>query len=502
MQRQKNLSRLQLTKLIDARTIGGMMSTIEQTHSTGKIVPVKTRVYYSLATLGMSIVAGIYSVLLTIYYQDYLGLGARWISIAMLIYAFWNAFNDPIFGQITDNTRSKLGRRIPYMRFTAPFFALTFALVWFAPENAPDSSQFIWMLVSMLLYDTCFTIIGLVHSALLPEMTESDQERSKLNITSSLFGLLGTLIGFMVPDLFRPKAGSGDTSMLAMQMSMIAVGLIAAFLIILSSYNVKERKEFSQVDKPLGWWQATKSTLVNKSFLIFVIPNFMCTFMFTICMGAVYYVADYVTQSDVFPLLVALFIPLTIGVPLVQLVLKKLEPVVAMQLYLLICGGGLIALAFIPANLIWITIAIVGFGYSGVQVITYLLLGQVIDEDEVKTGVRREGSYFGANALVTKPAQSLAITITTLALQAGNFVTRESNNGMIFLNQPETALLSIRAVMGLIPGVAMLLAALILFAFPIRGTRLRQIKETMLEMHAEKQEKLETMQALEMENLA
>ena len=80
--------------------------------------PVKasTRVYYGLASLGMATVSGIYSALLTIFYQDYLGLSAKWIGIAFAIYAVWNAINDPIFGQITDKTRSKLGRRIPYLR--------------------------------------------------------------------------------------------------------------------------------------------------------------------------------------------------------------------------------------------------------------------------------------------------------------------------------------------------------------------------------------------------
>ena len=473
------------------------MSIINQPSEelSGKKVSVKTRIYYGLASLGMATVSGIYGVLLTIYYQDYLGLGAKWIGLAMSIYAIWNALNDPIFGQITDRTRSKLGRRIPYLRFTAPFFALTFSLVWFAPENAPDATQFIWMLVTMLLYDTCYTILGLVHGTLLPELSESDQERGKLSIVSTLFGLFGTLIGFLVPDFFRPKAGSTDVSLMALQMSMIAVGIIASSLIILASYNIKERREFSQVDEPLGWWPAIKSTLTSKSFIIFVIANFMCTFMFSICMGAVYYVADYVTQSGVIPLMAALFIPLALGVPLVQLVLKKLEPVVALQSYLVVSGISLIVLTYLPAALIPVSLAVFGFGYSGVQVITYLLLGQVIDEDEVNTGVRREGSYFGANALITKPAQSLAVTITASALAAGLFVTRDSNAGMIFLSQPETALFAIRMVMGLIPGVTLLIAAVILLAFPLRGKRLREVKTKILEMHEEKFEKLETMDA-------
>ena len=68
--------------------------------------------YWGLASLGTSLISGIYGGLLTIFYQDYLGLSARWIGIAATIYAIWNALNDPLFGYITDNTRSRKGRRI------------------------------------------------------------------------------------------------------------------------------------------------------------------------------------------------------------------------------------------------------------------------------------------------------------------------------------------------------------------------------------------------------
>ena len=82
----------------------------------------------------------------------------------------------------------------------------------------------------MLLYDTCYTIIGLVYSALLPEVTESDAERNGLQISSSLFGLLGMLLGFIIPDMFRPKAGA-EPSFLPLQASMIIVAVMSAVLI-------------------------------------------------------------------------------------------------------------------------------------------------------------------------------------------------------------------------------------------------------------------------------
>src|SRR5512137_3025997 len=205
---------------------------------------------WGVASLGTSLISGVFAALLPIFYQDYLGLSARWIALASGIYAIWNALNDPIFGYISDSTRSKHGRRIPYMRYTAPFLALTFILVWLAPQKASDFSLFLWMLVSMVLYDGCYTMIGLVYSSLLPEVTESDTERNHLQISSSLFGLLGTLLGFIIPDLFRPKAGA-IPSFFPLQIAMVVVALTGMLLILATTLKVRERLEFTQVDKPL-----------------------------------------------------------------------------------------------------------------------------------------------------------------------------------------------------------------------------------------------------------
>jgi GPH family glycoside/pentoside/hexuronide:cation symporter len=128
------------------------------------------------------------------------------------------------------------------------------------------------------------------------------------------------------------------------------------------------------------------------------------------------------------------------------------------------------------------------------QTITYLLLGQVIDEDEVRTGVRREGAFYGANALITKPAQSIALSLTAIILTASDFVTRESNNNQIFLDQPASALFGIRAVVGLIPGIALLIGAVILFWYPLKGRYLLEVKTKILEMHVEKHERYMAMQ--------
>src|SRR5690606_11831819 len=153
-----------------------------------------------------------------------------------------------------------------YMRFTAPFLAMTFVLIWLAPAGVGDLSLFLWMLVTMLLYDTCYTIIGLVYSALLPEVSESDAARNGLQISASLFGLLGTLDGILMREYFRPKAGM-EATFLPLQIAMVVMAVFAMLLIIATKLKVKGRRVFPALDKPLAVWPAMRYTNTSKSFL-------------------------------------------------------------------------------------------------------------------------------------------------------------------------------------------------------------------------------------------
>ena len=444
---------------------------------------------WGLAGLGTSLIAGIYGGLLTIFYQDYLGLSAYYIGIAATIYALWNAFNDPLFGYITDRTRSKHGRRIPYMRFTAPFLALTFVLVWFAPQGAGQQGLFWWMLVTMLLYDTFYTVIGLVYSALLPEVTESDAQRNDLQISSSLFAMLGTLLGFLIPDLVRPKA-AGD-SFAPLYFTMIIVGFVCMVLIIITTYKVKERPEFTIVDEPLPLKNAIKFTFTSKAFIFLVAENFMAILMSSLLLGSIFYLADYVMGWPAIQLLVFLFVPLIIGIPLTTVFRRRFGVVAAQQVLLVVAGLALIAIALVPTALIPVCIAIAGLGLAGPQTLTNILFAQVADEDEVRYGVRREGAFFGVNALITKPAQSIALWIIPFILESTNFITRASQLGETFLDQPAQAIMGIKVFSGVIPGTACLLGALFLVWYPLRNQRLAEVQNKVLHMHHQKKQELE-----------
>jgi GPH family glycoside/pentoside/hexuronide:cation symporter len=211
--------------------------------------------------------------------------------------------------------------------------------------------------------------------------------------------------------------------------SMVVVAVVSALLIIATTLKVKERPEFYQVDKPIPLGQAIRYTFTSRSFLILVAENFMVILMQALVMGSLFYLADYVLQMNTILVLVCVFIPLIAGVPLTSLIRRRFGVVGTQQLLLVIAGVALLLITVAPGPLILLCLALAGFGLAGPQTLSNVLFAQVADEDELRSGVRREGAFFGVNALLTKPAQSVALALIPFILETTHFVTREANQG-------------------------------------------------------------------------
>lgn len=451
----------------------------------------KEKLFWACASFGGAIISNIYGATLQYFYHVYMNLGASWIALSAILYAIWNAVNDPLFGFWSDRTRSKKGRRIPFMKYSAPFLGLTFILVWLVPIGFDQIGIFIWMLVTMALYDTFYTIIFLVYSALLPEITEDENERGSLQTYASLLSLVGMILGFVLPEILRPHVG--QTDLFPFYIGMMIIGIIGAILILITTYKFKERPEFTQVDIPLSLKDSLKYTIKSKSFRILVSANFMSIFMQQLLLSHIFYLADYVMQVSSILLFLCVIIGLIAGTFVANILAGKLGVVKANQLLLVIGSIPLMLIFFVDGVIIYILQIIAGFGLSGPLVLTNVLFAQVCDEDEIRSGVRREASFFGINALITKPAQSLSLITGPTLLTISGFLT--SATGEIILPQPTSALLVIKALVGLIPGIVILLGAIILILYPLKGDYLKEVKQKILDIHAEKELKLKELQS-------
>jgi len=161
----------------------------------------KTKLNYGIGSLGINLSSGIFMAWTQNYYIKMVGINPLLWGLAWVVYLFWNAINDPIFGVISDNTRSRFGRRIPFMMVCTPLLSISFALMFFAPENSTQTIYFVWLLFTLIFYDTCFTIVGLCFGALMSELTIEPTQRASMNLFQALGGGIAIIITYVLPFL-------------------------------------------------------------------------------------------------------------------------------------------------------------------------------------------------------------------------------------------------------------------------------------------------------------
>ncbi len=439
---------------------------------------IKDKIYFSAGYLGTNATSGLFMSSLIIFYREKLLLPELYIFWAFLLFIVWNAVNDPLFGWLSDRTSTKWGRRIPYLIICSPILAVSFFLLWVSPHTnvIGDVGVFIWMVLSMLLFDTAFTAASIALNSLSQEITMDHKERASLQVIVMAFGLIGMLLSLLLPMIFLDMEGVSGFIFMAL---IISIAQLISMWIV--AFKVKERLEFSHVDDPLSFIDSMKHTFKSKAFLVVVTMNFCVIFVNNSLLDNlfffIYYAFEGLNETVVLIVLVlSLLIGIFTGIYYFINLNKKKGLKVTMMRSLLSLGFGLILAGILPGYISIFGFFMIGFGFFGTLSLITTIFGHIADEDEVKTGVRREAAIFGANAFITKPAQSVAGGFTVLMLLL--FQYQEPIAGVRQIQSAFTVL-GLRLTIGIIPGIIILLGALIFRYFPIHGEYYEEIKSKM-----------------------
>lgn len=352
---------------------------------------------YALGMFAMMIPTQAFSAFYSYFYVEKLGLGVGLATLARTIYLIWDAVNNPLFGYLSDNTRTRWGRRKPWIYAAIPLLMATFVMVFAVPDGLGGTALFVWFLTALILFEGVATVIWVNYGALFPELFRGDRIRANASAVQQAFQIAAILVASVLTPILFAKIGFG--------MMALAFALVFAVCMLLSTWSVRETAETVQ-EPPLRLKDAFRETLKNRQFWIFNIANSFAQTVNGLLSSIIPFYGKYVlhiSESEVSILLASVFVSVIPLVAVWYFIVRKLGGLRSWRLSLALYGLSVIPLWFAGGLGTGIAAGIAaGFGLAGFLVTPPVVTGQIIDRDFAKTGRRREGIYTAVGGFITR----------------------------------------------------------------------------------------------------
>lgn len=451
--------------------------------------PRARKIAYSVGTVSSPLLYHAIGGYLIFFYTDVVRLEVGLISLAYgIAYGVWNAVNDPLVGQLSDRTRTRWGRRIPFVFLGAPLAAALFVLVWSPPVGGSALADprsigvFAWLFVTLALFDLAFSTANTSYAALFPEMYTTLEERSTVSVYRQIGAVVGLLLALggtpLLVDLLSARTGVFAAWTLTAALAA-AVAWAGFWVSLAGSRETAGRAPGGS----LPFVPALRATLTNRSFLAAAVAMLAINVIWgwMSAMGAFFNRSVLGAEaSRTSFLFLAMFGSSVVFYPLWRRITLKVGAktalVASVGAFAVLTLGGLVAASYVQGLLMF---AALGAANAGVTLVREIVLSDVIDADELATGVRREGMYFGVINFVERLSLVVVSGATALVLGAGGYVAGAAT-------QSQRAVLALRAG---IPGLA--LAALLVFLaamrfYPLGAERVQEMRRELERRRADR----------------
>ena len=472
-----------------------------QVEKLSDIIPNREKLAYGVGALmdggGVALMSCV-----MVKYMTNLGIAMSIASTIFMVAKLWDAITDPLMGFITDNTRSKYGRRKPYLFWGG--ISLIFAIfLLFAPIRDWGMSvggAIAYIIIFYLVWNTCSTITQVPYCSLASDISPNHNERNWANTFKLVFSAAAAGLSYVIPlFLLEATQPSSDGSPASLNMTEFWIiistvfGLLFGGGLIISGLFVKERitPDMSVPVEKFNFKKFLESYAIpfrNKSFrwhITMYATAFMCADMISAL--AVYYATDvwagqyldlgFMSLKFSSMLIVApLMVMAVVAFPIVRTLMVKKSKQFAFRVGLpcYIVGGIMLAVmdpSWTPPIVVPIVAAIMGLGFGGAQMMPWIIFPDTVDVAEMATGERPTGTYSGIMTLIRKVAGALGVGMVGWIIDACGY--QEAQEGVTeYIVQTDEALLAIKLVLGISVAVFITVAFIASFRYKVTDKKL------------------------------
>ena len=449
-----------------------MKNQIENALPIDQKVPLKEKLFFGAADLygggAQALITAVYLVFLLLN-----GLEPFQAGLIILIARLWDAVSDPLMGIISDNTRTKWGRRRPYI-FVGGFMVIVSFALLFMPLYAMQGTalKFMLYLIAYVFYNTLSTMINVPYSSMSTEISLDYMEKTSVNTIRLLFSMASGAISAVVPMLLTERLL--DQSLPIPMFTLIMVFVFGVFYgvpLVLCAVKCKVRIPIPEEKIKFSVKSFIRPLKVKPFVYLLMFYLFAYSCMDIIAANIILF-ADFGIDANVssFLYLIIIMVSYALFIPLHSMLMKKgvSKPFlfrVGIPVYIL----GIVFLCLIiplfglPDWTIFLACFIIGGGMSGSQLLPWIIFPDVVDAAELQLNDRPTGSFSGLMTFIKKSTSAIAIALSTLVLQFSGYIKPETDEfGYITQTfaQPSSAVWGIRMVI-MVPVIIFMIIAFI-----------------------------------------
>ncbi len=433
---------------------------------------------WGLGTLGVAVLFNATNLLLLRFLTDFAGLAAAAAGLAIALSKIYDAITDPLMGVVSDRTRTRWGRRRPYLLLGGLACGAAFALLFHAPALGGGSASVMLVFALLLLYATAYTLFNVPYLAMPAEMSQDYHERSYLmSYRVSFIGVGQVAAGFLGPVMVAAYGGGvlGHQRMSLVLGGVIIIATWASFFLTAGAPQTE-----SVPARRRGLKSQLQTVLENRPFTMLILTKLALLMGVAFTGSTLAFVTTRILAvSD--QMLAALFVATTVGqigsmpvwLKLARAKDKKFVYYGGALLFGASSLSWLLADAAEPATVFLLRGLIGGVGSGGLLLVTQSLLPDVLEYDYLRTGLRREGTLSGFYTTVEKLAFALGTAFTGLFLGVMGYV---SGTAGAAIEQPDSAIRAIYLCASVLPTAAVLISVLVLRGYSLDEATLKRLR--------------------------